>query len=114
MFVTGKKGYSGTYCHHSGCKDVHNCLNNRCYWRRRDALGMNPWWVPDENAPCNVRNREIVEKYGDCYFPKIKCHTSTNDMIMYCEDFIPTEEFRKKQGLQNESIGEIPGIAQNT
>jgi len=98
MYV-GKKGYSGTYCHHSGCNDIHSCQNNKCYWRQRDVFGMNPWWVADPNDPANILNQEIRDQCGECYFPKIQSCVCTNDMIFYCEDFIPTEDFKKKLGL---------------
>jgi len=67
------------------CPRSKDCSNDKCFFRKRDVLGMNVWaaayWAMDE-AEQKIQN----ELWDDVLWPEIKIKPGTNCYNIYCED----------------------------
>lgn len=66
---------------HFQCPLTDLCENKDCFWKQRDCYGRNPWY--DHKNP-----NKNYEKFGEMKFPTIRGYPGTNEIGLWCEDFI--------------------------
>lgn len=76
---------------HFQCSLTDICENKECFWKQRDCYGRSSFVYFDKDYTTNSfeqKNEELISKYGEPYFPTIKGYTGTNEIGLWCEDFM--------------------------
>ena len=74
-------------CFSFHCSATHICQNDKCFWKQRDCYGLCPWVVFDETGEHEASQRNIIDKYGEAYFPEWEVCVGTNCLYCSCKDF---------------------------
>ena len=79
----------------TGCKKVHECRNDACFWRLRTVHGHGVWWSSlTERPPWQDHTDEVLDG-KELYLPKFELLTGTNYMGIGCPDFTGIKSFFK-------------------